>query len=211
MMNEEREQRLRSVALQRQFNLTVILENVHDPHNLGAVVRTCDSVGIHEIYVIYSEPGLIPSEMVIGKRTSQGTRKWVDVYVYDDTEKGMQAVKEKYDHIYATHLHHDAKSIHETDLTTSCAILLGNEKDGLTEGILKYADKNIVIPQWGMAQSLNISVACAVTLYESLRQRGEKNMYLDNSTRSVTQGETIVKEYFRRHVEQHVGDKIIKK
>ena len=208
-MNPERKERIESVALRRQLNLTVILENVRDPHNLGAVIRTCDSVGISEVYVMYTRPELKPSEFKIGKRTSQGTRKWVDVIIYEDLDSGMEVVKKKYDQIFATHLHYDAQSIHAMDLTGSCALLLGNEADGLSEQALKWADQNIVIPQMGMAQSLNISVACAVTLYEALRQREQAGMYTENTTRTTVVGEELKAEYIRRHIENHIGEKYI--
>jgi len=208
-LNPERKERIESVAARRQLNLTVILENVRDPHNLGAVLRTCDSVGISEVYVMYTDKNIRPPDFRVGKRTSQGTRKWVDVIIYDDLDEGMKAIKKKYDLILATHLHHDAQSIHETDLTGSCALLLGNERDGLTEQALKWADVNIVIPQMGMAQSLNISVACAVTLYEALRQRTKAGLYEKNTTRTIARGEAMKDEYIRRHQEFHVGAKVI--
>ena len=70
----------------RQANLTVILENVHDIHNIGAVLRSCDSIGIREFYVLYSDPRLNQDELLLGKRASSGARKWVDVHFFTETK-----------------------------------------------------------------------------------------------------------------------------
>lgn len=146
-------------------------------HNIGAVLRSCDSVGIHEIFVLYNEAQLQKDYLELGKRTTAGTRKWIDVHYYTDTEACFSAVRERYDHIYATHLGQSAVSLYELDLTPRVALLFGNEMLGLTDKAMAYADGNFIIPQMGMAESLNISVACAVSLYEAFRQRELKGAY----------------------------------
>ncbi len=181
-MNEERIQKIQSVLQKRQFSLTVILENVIDPHNLGAVLRTCDSVGCAEVYVLYTAPQKQKEVLRLGKKTAAGVRKWLDVRYFTDLEKCFEEVRKNYSKIYATALGADAHSIYDIDFTESTAILFGSEKDGVSEAALSKCDGNIVIPQVGMAQSLNISVACAVTLFEAFRQRNEKGFYDENQT-----------------------------
>ncbi len=145
-MTEERLEKFKKVVAKRQGNITVILENVHDMHNIGAVMRTCDSVGIMEIYVLQSNPNIQYSQLVLGKRTSAGTRKWVDLHYFTDVESCFAAVRSKYAKIFATHLDADSKSIYNLDLTDSVALLFGNEKDGVTEAALKRCHGNFNIP-----------------------------------------------------------------
>lgn len=200
-MKPEREKRLREVADRRQPDLTVVLENVHDQHNIGAVLRSCDSVGIKEIFVLYSEPDITIKNVKLGKRTSAGTRKWVDVHFFTDITACFQEVRARYDRILATHLDKEAKSLYELDLTQSTALLFGNEHEGISREALAHADGNFIIPQCGMARSLNISVACAVTLYEAYRQRDVRGFYGKHNPASSAEREALFQDYIRRHEE----------
>ena len=173
-----REKKFRRVIKSRQPNITVILENVHDSHNVGAVMRSCDSIGIGEVFVLSTDTK--KEKLAVGKRTSAGSKKWIDVHFYTDREACFKHVRSKYATIVATHLGKSAKSIYEIDLAGSIALLFGSEHAGVSEESLKHADANMIIPQVGMTSSLNISVACAVTLYEAYRQRMEKGYYTDN-------------------------------
>lgn len=212
-MTEERLEKFRIATKRRQSNLTVILENVHDPHNLGAVLRSCDSVGIKEIFVLYTDPSLAGRKQIkLNKRTSSGARRWVDVHLYADVEACFAHVRKNYDKIYSTHLEEQPTSLYELDLTQSIALMFGNEKDGLSELSLSYSDGNFIIPQMGMVQSLNISVACAVSIYEALRQREVAGMYTDNLP--MTDGEqTALYESFKERQlvrdKRHITEKIL--
>ena len=197
-MNPKREAKFQSVAQRRQHNFTVILENVHDTHNIGAVLRTCDSVGINEIFALHSRPQNNKATLTLGKRTSGGTRKWVDVHFYHDLEACFEHVRSRYDKIFSTHLSDDAVSLYDMDLTGSVALLFGNEHIGVTPEALAKVDGNFIIPQVGMVQSLNISVACAVSLYEGFRQRNAKGLY-DPESRDPNIDQQLMEEYRRRH------------
>lgn len=204
-MTPQRRKRLKDVAFRRQPNLTVILENVHDQHNIGAVLRSCDSIGVKEVFVLYSEPDIVVKNVKLGKRTSAGSRRWVDVHFFTDATSCFERVRAKYDRILATHLGEQARSLYELDLTQSTALLFGNEHDGLSSEALNYADGNFIIPQQGMVQSLNISVACAVTLYEAYRQRNAKGFYGANHPAPLSEREDLFREYVRRHEEKMAG------
>ena len=204
-MTEKRRQRLQEVASRRQVNLTVILENVHDPHNIGAVLRSCDAVGIAEVFVLHTEERLQEKYLSLGKRTSAGTRKWIEVQYHTEMEACMKEVRSRYDHIFATHMDADARSLYELDLTGSVALLFGNEHDGVSEEALRYADGNFLIPQMGMVQSLNISVACAVSVYEAFRQRQSKGFYTDHKPATPEQQAAIFATYVKRHEERIQG------
>jgi tRNA (guanosine-2'-O-)-methyltransferase len=173
------------------------LENVHDPHNISAVLRTCDSVGITDIYVLYT--AVHKDRLELGKRSSSGARKWVNVHLYNDVDECMKAVKAKYSKIYATHLSEGAVDLYDLNLTESVALLFGNEHKGVSEAALTYCDGNFLIPQYGMVQSLNISVACAVSVYEALRQRKAKGFYSDNPVLSEMEQAELYEQYQLRH------------
>lgn len=210
-MKVARKERLTSVAERRQPNLTVILENVHDPHNIGAVLRSCDSVGIQEVFVLYTEPRLDQERIEIGKNASSGARKWIDIHLYHDVEACFAHVEQRYKHIWATHLGEQAVDLYEIDFIQSVALLFGNEHDGVSDASLKHATGNFLIPQMGMVQSLNISVACAVTLYEALRQRRAADMYGDKNPMTETERSGLVEAYLDRHDQKNYNKFVQKK
>ncbi|MBK8493422.1 MAG: RNA methyltransferase [Saprospirales bacterium] len=202
-MLQSRKEKFERVAARRQGNLTIILENVHDPHNIGAVMRSCDSVGINDLYVLYTEPHLKKERLILGKRTSAGTRKWLNIHFFTEAEACFHAVRQRYETILCTHLGAESENLYDLDLTRSIALLFGNERDGISAEALRYTDGNFLIPQMGMAGSLNISVACAVTLYEAFRQRWEKGYYTDNPTTTPEEKTQILETYIKRHDDQY--------
>jgi len=171
MLTEERIEKIQKLVASRQLDLTIILENVHDPHNIGAVLRTCDSIGIAEIYAIYTIESSEKLFEAIGNKSSSGSKKWVDVHVFEDAQECIQTVRKKYKRIYGTHLATDSVGLYDLDMSDSIALMFGNEHRGICDTTLPLLDGNFIIPQVGMTKSLNISVACAVTLYEAMRQR----------------------------------------
>lgn len=207
-MTDKRRARLREVAYRRQKNFTVVLENVHDPHNISAVMRSCEAVGISDLYILYTEEGLQEEYLTLGKKTSAGSRKWLNVHYYTQLKNCFTAVRENYDFIYATHMAKDAVALHDLDLTASVALLFGNEHDGVSEEALSYVDGNFLIPQMGMVQSLNISVACAVSVYEGLRQRQEAGFYGEHNPTPANEQEIIFQDYLQRHEQKLKGKKV---
>ncbi len=205
----KREEKIKELIRKRQSHFTVILENVKDPHNIGAVMRTCDAVGIREIFLIYTRSGS-ESNFVLGKRASSGARKWVDVYEFDSVKTGMEHIREKgYEQIWATKIMTNSKGLYELDFTQKIALLFGNEQHGVSDEALSYTDGNFIIPQVGMVQSLNISVACAVTLYEGFRQRMLKGFY-ENPTMDAAQQDSIYDRYAQRELLRVKGKNSIK-
>jgi len=167
-MTPERKEKLLLVLQKRQFDLTVVLENVFDPHNISAVMRTCDAVGVQELYVLNTK---IPRHKKWGAKSSSSAAKWLTVYQFDTAEECFAELRKKYSKILTTHLGSDAVNLYQIDLTQPVALVFGNEHSGVSEEIRKFADGNFIIPQSGIIRSLNISVACAVTLYEAYRQK----------------------------------------
>lgn len=173
-MTPERYQRLLQVVLKRQNNLAVVLENVFDPHNISAVMRSCDAVGIQDIYVLNSK---IPRHKKWGAKSSSSAAKWLSIHQYTDVDACFGALRKNYERILTTHLSSDAVEIYDVDFTQSLALVFGNEHEGVSAEIRALADGNFIIPQMGIIKSLNISVACAVTIYEAYRQKKAAGHY----------------------------------
>lgn len=167
-MTPERELRIRTVLDKRQDNLIVVLENVFDPHNISAVMRTCDAVGVQEVHVLNSR---IPRHKKWGAKSSSSAAEWLTVHQHSDAAACWRSLRERVDRIVTTHLSGDAQSLYDMDLTGRIALVFGNEHSGVSDEIRAMSDGNFVIPQVGIIRSLNVSVACAVTLYEAYRQK----------------------------------------
>jgi len=173
-MTPERREKFISVLSRRQNDITVVLENVFDPHNISAVMRTCDAVGVQDIYVLNTK---IPPHKKWGAKSSSSAAKWLTIHQYENAEECFSSLRKNYSTILTTHLSSDAVSLHQIDFTKSIALVFGNEHEGVSEEIRKLADGNFIIPQVGIIRSLNISVACAVTLYEAFRQKNNAGHY----------------------------------
>ena len=173
-MTPERTKKLLAVLSKRQTSLTVVLENVFDPHNISAVMRTCDAVGVQDIYILNTR---IPPHKKWGAKSSSSAHKWLTVHQYTNAQACFTVLRQHYDLILTTHLSSDAVSLYHVDFTKRIALVFGNERDGVSEDIRSLADGNFIIPQVGIIHSLNISVACAVSLYEAFRQKNIAEHY----------------------------------
>jgi len=173
-MTNERKQKVEAVLNNRQSNLTIVLEDVQDPRNVTAVMRTADAVGIQDIYVINTGR---PNIKKFGYKSGSSAGKWVTLHQFTDTESCFEALRERFDTILTTHLSSDAIDLYSIDFTHSVALVFGNEQEGVSEKARALADGNFIIPQVGMVQSLNISVACAVSIYEAYRQKKQAGHY----------------------------------
>lgn len=177
-MNLERYQRIQQVLKARQTDLTVCMEEVHKPNNVSAVVRTADATGLHKIHAIW------PDKMRTLTHTSAGARNWVEVDNHCSIEEAVAELKAQGMQILVTNLSDSAVDFRQIDYTKPTAIILGSEKVGASAQAKKLADQDIIIPMMGMVQSLNVSVASAIILYEAQRQRQEAGMY-DNEQSSL--------------------------
>ncbi|HEX7845475.1 MAG TPA: RNA methyltransferase [Chitinophagaceae bacterium] len=173
-MTPERKEKLLNVLSKRQPDITVVLENVFDPHNISAVMRTCDAVGVQEIFILNTK---IPRHKKWGPRSSSSAAKWLTVHQFENIEECFSSLRQRYSKILTTHLSVDAVGLYEIDMTEPIALVFGNEHSGVSDEIRELADGNFVIPQVGIIRSLNISVACAVTLYEAFRQKNNAGHY----------------------------------
>ena len=167
MVTERRIQKIKRILNFRQTDLTVVCENIHDPHNVSAVLRSCDAVGIDTVQLIYNEE-VFPK---LGKKSSASAKKWLNIKRYKSYPELRKTLKNQKMTIYATYIDPSAHSIYDIDWTRPSAIIMGNEHRGVSAEARDIADQLITIPMFGMIESLNVSVATAVILYEACRQR----------------------------------------
>ncbi|MBE1276040.1 tRNA (guanosine(18)-2'-O)-methyltransferase TrmH [Enterovibrio norvegicus] len=172
-MTPERFARIHEVLATRQPDLTVCMEEVHKPNNISAIIRTADAVGVHQVHAVWPRN----SKMRTLGGTSAGARNWVDVVTHDNTPDAFAQLKAQGMQILVTNLSERAVDFREIDYTKPTAIVLGQEKTGISQQALEMADQDIIIPMVGMVQSLNVSVASALILYEAQRQRQNAGMY----------------------------------
>ncbi len=137
-------------------------------------MRSCDAVGIQDIYVLNTK---IPRHKKWGRRSSSSAAKWLTVHEFENTGECFSALRKSFDKIYTTHLSADAVSLYDIRFTGKIALVFGNEHDGVSDESRSLADGNFIIPQVGMIRSLNISVACAVAIYEAFRQKDVAGHY----------------------------------
>jgi len=200
-MTPERVARLDAVLARRQPDLTVYAENLHKPKNFSAMVRNCDAAGINEMHVL-------PRENDLRKhwRTSQGAEKWMYIKTHSSAEEACGYLKSQGFFLVAAHLSETAVDYKDIDYTQPIAIVLGTELFGVSETTLSFADQQISIPMMGVSQSLNVSVACAIVLYEAQRQRQAAGMYehcrLDEKSLARQRFEwlhPVLTDYCQRH------------
>lgn len=172
MATEDRRDRLDWVLAQRQPDLTVLAECLHKPRNFSAIVRTCDAVGINELHAVPED-----DRLAIHWKTSQGAEKWVKVRSHDSLQAACTHLRQRGFQLIAAHLSEQATDYRELDYTVPTALIMGTELFGASPAALAEADQQVMIPMMGVTQSLNVSVACAIVLYEALRQRQAAGMY----------------------------------
>ena len=171
-MTPERLATIKASLTRRQTDLTVVMENVRKPHNLAAVARTLEAVGGLEIHAITELSSIRLTQMSAG-----GIKKWIKVKKHNSTEQGLQHLKQQGFQIVATSLATNTIDYREPDYTRATAILVGEELEGISQQALAMADHSISIPMAGMVQSLNVSVATALVLYEAYHQRTAAGYY----------------------------------
>ena len=171
-MTPERFEIITRVLSQRQPDLTVIADEVHKGRNMAAIVRTCDAVGIAKMYSVVPDNGYRPY-----RGTALGANKWVEVELCDKLRDGVKKVKAEGMQIVSAGLDEHAVDFREVDYTRPTALLMSNEKHGLSDLAKEHSDHIVTIPMVGMVESLNVSVAAAIILNEAQYQRQKAGMY----------------------------------
>ena len=175
MINDKRIKRIDDALSRKQPRLQIMLDDVHSSQNLSAIIRSCDAVGILDIF--YSTK--LNETLRIHKTITQGAHRWTRRYRIHDSDK-TKFLKEKKSQgfqVVVTHLEKRAVSFREIDYTKPTLLVMGNEKEGVSPDVIALADEVIIIPMQGMVQSLNVSVASALILYEAQRQLEDAGYY----------------------------------
>jgi tRNA (guanosine-2'-O-)-methyltransferase len=184
-MTQARLNRVDRVLAKRQPDVAVLLDQVHKAHNLSAIIRSCDAVGVPQVHAVESHEAL-----KLFRGTSMGSDQWVGLTIHDDFDQAFDTIKAQGMTVYAAHLSDQAIDFRQADFTQPCAILMGAEKWGVSEHAAQRADQHIIIPMMGMVESLNVSVATAVILYELQRQRDQAGLYDQCHLDARTLGQT---------------------
>jgi tRNA (guanosine-2'-O-)-methyltransferase len=168
----ERLARIQRVLAARRNDLTLVLANIHDPHNVSAIYRSCDAFGVHRVNLYYTHT----SFPALGAKSSASARKWVETVRCSNAAEMIGGFREKGFQVASTGFNEGARSVTEWDFTKPTAIILGNEHDGVDQELDDLVPDQLYIPMQGMVQSLNVSVAAAVILFEAWRQRAAAGM-----------------------------------
>ncbi len=183
-----RYERLKSVLNKRMSNLTVLIENVEKPHNLSAIIRSCDAVGVLEAYAIFNR-----KKFLTFNSTAQGSQKWVKLNQYKKATEAIKILKDKGFNLYGTNLNPQSIDYRACDFKGPTAFVLGAEKWGISEEASNLMDVHIHIPMRGMVESLNVSVAASALLFEAVRQRQVENLIPES-------GEGLSKETYKKKI-----------
>ncbi len=168
LLTEERRLRLSEVVARRTFNFVPVFENPYDLGNISAVMRSSEAFGFLEVDLVIPEQ----SRFKAANRVARGADKWLDVKAFRSAGECVKNLKDRGFQVYATHLE-AARPIEEIDFSKPTAVVLGNEKDGVSQEMLSAVDGRFIVPMQGFTQSFNISVAAAVIFYHAWRQRSE--------------------------------------
>ena len=189
----ERLARLKEVLGKRQKGLTLVLSNIHDPHNVSAIYRSCDAFGVPEVHLYYTDTAF----PALSRRSSGSARKWVDTIRHRSLEDLAAALRSQNMQILSTSCSPQAKPLDAYDFTRPTAVIMGNEHSGVSEEVLRIVNGELYIPMYGMIQSFNVSVAAAVILSEAARQRKAAGFYAE-PTFSRQELETRLADWLKR-------------
>ena len=168
---DRRREKIERVLAHRQPDLTLVLANIHDPHNVSAIYRSCDAFGVDQVHLYYTDTAF----PLLGKKSSASARKWVGTRRHRNEEE-LQKALEGYQ-VLVTACTPGARPLRSHDFTRPTAVVLGNEHSGVAPELARIATGELYIPMYGMIQSFNVSVAAAIILAEASRQREEAGFY----------------------------------
>ena len=164
-VSDKRKATFHKVLEQRTRHFTVVLEDIFQPHNSSAVVRTCDIFGVQDVHVIQNK-----YSSKVSRHVAKGSQKWLDINKYNksatNTQDCLDDLRNNGYQIIATTPHNESCYLHDFDFTKKSAFVFGVEKEGVSDYIMNQADGFLKIPMVGFTESLNISVAAAIILQE---------------------------------------------
>jgi len=189
----ERAQRIKSVLAKRQRDFTLVMDNIWDPHNVSAILRSCDAFGLMRVHLYYTTekwPDL-------GKKSSASAKKWVERVRHDNGAAMLAEFAQSGVQVIRTGFSATARPLHDFDFTRPTAVILSNEHRGASKELVEGVASELYIPMQGMVQSLNVSVAAAVILYEAFSQRRRAGL-LDSPAFTPEELEALEREWCER-------------
>lgn len=191
-MTDRRKGRIEEVLQNRITNLIVLIEDLHDPHNISAVLRTCEGMGIQQVAVIEG-----PSTFKSHPQVSQGAHKWLHVFRFKETASAIRWLKERGFTIYASYLGEGSLPLERcVPFPEKLALFFGNEHEGLSRKVIEAAERRFILPMKGFTESYNVSVAAALTLCEVFHH-GFKPQFLTEEERWALRAEWYMKSVRR--------------
>ncbi|MEG2173075.1 MAG: RNA methyltransferase [Desulfovibrionaceae bacterium] len=169
----QRRARMAKVLAHRQKDLTLVLANIHDAHNVSAIYRSCDAFGVAGIHLYYTDTPF----PTLGGKSSASARKWVESLRHKDKASLLASLRAGGHQVLATSCSPASRPLQNWDFTKATAIIMGNEHRGVDPELRDIVDGELYIPMVGMIQSFNVSVAAAIILAEAARQRQAAGMY----------------------------------
>ena len=189
----EREESIRDVIAHRRKDLTLVMDNIWDPHNVSAILRSCDAFGVLRVHLHYTtEPW--PD---LGKKSSASAKKWIERVRHQDAASLVGRLHGQGFRILRTGFSDTARPLWDFDLSGPTAVILGNEHRGVSPELCALVPDELFIPMRGMVQSFNVSVAAALILYEAMRQRRERGL-LDQPSLSPEEMERLAADWLTR-------------
>ncbi|MBI9112151.1 RNA methyltransferase [Maridesulfovibrio ferrireducens] len=189
----QREERIREVLEKRQKDLTLIVDNVWDPHNVSAILRSCDAFGIYGIHLYYTDAEW-PD---FANKSSASGKKWVERTTHTDAAEMVGSLRGKGYQVLRTGFSENARPLMDFDLSKPSAVILSNEHSGTAPELAALVPDEVYIPMQGMIQSFNVSVAAGLILYHGFTQRYAKGMY-DKPSFSQEEMDVIVQDWLTR-------------
>ncbi|BBB32563.1 tRNA (guanosine-2'-O-)-methyltransferase [Thermotomaculum hydrothermale] len=208
LLSEKRLNRIKQVINNKIENITVVLDNLLDSHNTSAIIRTAEGLGLKDIYIIEKD-----YEFEINKAVTKYSHKWVELHRYKDFTPCVKDLKEKGYKIFVANVGEKSVKLTDIEITpeNKYAFVVGNEHDGISDEMLKYADCEFTIPMYGFTESFNVSVACAIilsyTIYKyrnalnkpsDLSENEKQKIYFDFLKKAVKNSDVLLKSFKKR-------------
>jgi len=190
-VTEARFRKMKSCLDRRQPDLSVVTDNVHKPHNVSAIMRTCDAVGVFSLHAAMNSDESFRARSGI----AMGSDKWMNVSLYEHARAAIEPLKQQDFQVVAVHKSDRSVNFREIDYCQKTAVLFGAELFGVSDAAAELADKHVYIPMQGMVESYNVSVAAAIVLLEAQRQRDLAGFYNDRRLDTDTYRDTLYRWY----------------
>jgi tRNA (guanosine-2'-O-)-methyltransferase len=207
-VTEERYNRICDIIEKRTRHFTIVVENLYQSHNMSAILRTAECLGIQDVHIIENN-----FEYEISKQVSLGAQKWLSIHRYNQQENNtiacLKAIKEKGYKIIATLPHENDCMLEDISIDEKTAFIFGTELDGLTQEVIDIADGFVKIPMYGFTESYNVSVSVALTMANvnerlrkssinwSLSEDEKLVLQLDWLKKSIKESDLILKRFLK--------------